>query len=301
MISRTVLTMTGLSAVLALGVGPARAEEGSSSPEATLESTSQAQPRFGVGWDDGVALRFRLSPRWGVGLRVNPDLVDADESARSSYTYQYETDDSSSAIPPFYPRWSSSYLWESDGNDDRKTFALSAMLYHERRFGRWFAAGPYLALNYTRMTYDSTQRVYYKTTWEDGYSRIPRSGDNEEWADIQTHYWERNLGVELGVRPVLPLHEHFAIETRFGVEMLFSKWNEDGQQSNRWESPDSEGGVAMPTSAPVPAPAAAELLVRGGGQGTSDNDFDRSGSSTRFRAVGDRVISDFQIRLVVYF
>ncbi len=267
------------------------ADEGQPAGPPDQAGVSPKRPRFGVGWDEGVALRLRLGPRWGVGLRVNPDLVDADESWMDAYSYTDEPEEAPGTVPVPDRRWRSSYEWESNAESDRKTFAISGMLYYDRDFGRWFSAGPYLSLNYTRLTRDATERFHYRSSWE---GPTPRdSGENEEWAELTSRYWERNVGVELGARPVLKLHEHLALETRFGVEWLFTKWTEEGEQTGNW-------GV-MPVEPPTEVPPPPVVAETATGLGTSESRFERSGSSDRFRAVGDRILSEFQIRLIVYF
>jgi len=209
----------------------------------------------------------------------------------NAYSYREDPEDSPGTIPVPFRRWQSSYEWESDAENDRKTFAMSGMVYYERDFGRWFSAGPHVSLNYTRVSMDVTERVHYRSSWEN--PSPPETGQNEEWAEIATRYWERSLGVELGLRPVLQLHEHLALKTRFGVEWLFSKWTEDGEQTGNWQT--------MPTESPGQVPPPPVIVESGPRVGTSESAFERSGSSDRFRAVGNRVLSDFQIRLIVYF
>jgi hypothetical protein len=284
-----------------------RAEEHVKPSASSDQAISISQPRIGVGWDDGVALRIRLGSRWGFGLRVNPDLVDSEASTEASYSYQQTRDDYPiwKAEPSW--SWSSTYRSSSDQDDDTKTLAFSAMLYYERDFGRWFAAGPYLGLSYTRRTGDRTKQIEYFSRWKNEYPDSQSSSEQTQTADIATELWERDLGIEVGVRPVLQLHRHVALETRFGIEVVCAKWREKGHEQHEWDSSDdlsrgvvlADAGAPSPPSIVVPEPSIRG--TGGSGHGAADWDYENSGSSTRWHAIGDRVLSDVQIRLIVYF
>jgi len=291
--------MAATIAVLSLSLAPvfgleARPPEGNGS--AAADET--AKPRFGVGWDDGIALRARLGSRWGVGLRVNPDLIDSKANAHtSSESHDKTFDEPGSVLPSVEGRRGTDGTYETEQNEksNTRTFGLSALVYYERDFGRWFAAGPYLALSYTRQTYDRTQHLHDRSDWLYSYPLRPLYNDHESWFDVDSKHWERRVGAELGVRPVLKLHDRFILETRFGIELLSTKWTEKGTQTERWDTSSTSGGGIAP-----PPPVPEEIVPRQSGSGSAETTIDNSGSSTRFHAVGDHVISDFQIRFVIF-
>ncbi len=297
MTRRSQLIFAATIAALGVGIGSAIGQEARSTNDSTSVAThTTAKPWFGVGWDDGIAFRARLGSRWGVGVRVNPDLVDSKTDAHTSYTsHEQGADDSLIVRPPTVGEWSSDGASGTDMSqkDNTRTFGLSAMAFYERDFGRWFAAGPYLALNYQRQTYDTTQHVNDTSSWTYKHPIWPSSNDYESWTDVDSKHWERSIGAELGVRPVLKLHDRFIVETRFGIELASTKWTDKGTQTQRWDSSSSSGGGITP---PIPL----DIVARQAGTGSMETTIDNSGSSTRFHAIGDHVISDFQIRFIIF-
>ncbi|MBN2369801.1 MAG: hypothetical protein JXO72_04885 [Vicinamibacteria bacterium] len=290
------IVLTATLAVLSSGVATAQDREGTITDDGGGNAAvNAARPRFGVGWDDGIAFRARLGSRWGLGLRVNPDITDSEANASSSFMSHHESDGGpivtrvpgTSTVSPLSESMSES---ESIRNENMRTFGVSAMLYYERGFGRRLAAGPYLGLNYTRLSCDTTTSTHNASSSSYVHPEAsPFPGDlYESWGEAVTERWERNVGVELGVRPILRFGDHFILETRLGLEMLFTKWNEKSEDSDQSTSGNDSGVRLIPL----------DVAPR---RGTTTRNADNEGSSTRFHAVGDRVLSDFQIRMIVFF
>jgi len=77
--------------------------------------------RWGLGWDDGIALRYRPQPGWGLGIRVNPDIADLDSSSPMAV----------------------------GGNEEKRTdLAVGLLGYREVAAGKWVRIGPYARIDY---------------------------------------------------------------------------------------------------------------------------------------------------------
>jgi hypothetical protein len=281
------------SILFLLVVAPAVAEE----PNAPAPDKAKKHYRWGAGWDEGLALRAKLADGWGLGLRVNPDLIDPESSGTDSS--DNDSDWLCSGVR-FCGSGTKSHSSQS-ANGDVRTFSASLMAYREKRLGKWLAVGPYLALNYNRQretqteTYESesqSQTVYPPTPLITSPPYTSRS------RTTRTH-WQRTMGVELGVRPTFQFHERFVLETRFGLEWAHTKWNE----SSETHSENDGGGPIYPVYDDKTAASSSPDIVSPlpTTKGESDSKSARKGTEKRLHAVGERLGPGAQLRFIVLF
>ncbi len=270
------------------GQAPASAEKASADTTAKKAKTY----RWGVGWDEGLALRVRMGQGWGLGLRVNPDLVDPDSETDSL------TDSADEYPCGTYGRdvtCRDTSGWHSDGTTtgNRRTISTALMLYHERNLGKWLGGGPYLALGYERLSQTETVRTDSQNTWSSEHPWAPsEKNESDRTTETTTRTWERSLIIELGLRPVFRFHERLALETRFGLELRLTDWDATRRSRSGWTGGGSD--VVYPPGTPVPRTTA-------NGTGSDSSEEHRSGSENRFHAVGERLGPGAQLRFVVYF
>jgi hypothetical protein len=283
-------TVAIMAALLLPNAGAVAAEEGQAAKPAEKKAKTY---RYGVGWDEGLAFRARLGDGWGIGLRINPDFVDPESEARS----QFGSDQAFSCYR-IYPQ-PSTCLRHSEGESqttttgDRRTFSATFMLYHERPFGKWLAAGPYLALGYERQSRSETSHTESRDEWTEEYPWTPRpnEGDGERVTDMTVDLWQRSAIVELGIRPVFRFHERFTLETRFGLELRFTDWNETRRTHSEWMN-----GSGDYSGIPVDPPRRVST-----DSGTDESEERSEGSGRRFRAVGERLGPGAELRFIVHF
>jgi len=149
-------------------VSPARADE----EEETFR-------RWGIGWDKGIALRYRPNPEWGFGFRFFPDSYDFDNSSPDE-----------------------NYLERTTEREDWSV-SLGFLVYHETRLGRWVRLGPYSELGFT----------YDENEYASDYIREERESHRRE------ETWRRVWRVALGFRPAFAIEDRFVLESRFGISV----------------------------------------------------------------------------------
>jgi hypothetical protein len=255
------------------------------------EATPPGRYRWGVGWDEGIALRANIGRGWGLGLRVNPDLIDFDDERSSSEASTYEWQ----CMTMRNCRNDYDSQTEAQGTSDVRTFSASLMLFHDRKLGKWLTAGPYAAVNFDRWSYTRSEDSHGEWQSRSEYSFAPQqTSRNEETATVKSRNWERRIGLELGIRPTFRFHERFILETRFGLELGFGRWNES-QESVFEQSSDDPGPIL------VYLEREADVAVAPAGQPSSQGKTESKGSGTRLRAVGERLGSGAELRFVILF
>ncbi|MBD3298428.1 MAG: hypothetical protein GF341_07230 [candidate division Zixibacteria bacterium] len=137
--------------------------------------------RWGIGWDDGLGLRYRLSEEWGVGLTVKPDLLE--RSQKSSRTV-----DSLTHVEP--PR-----------EFNRRSMLAALMLYRETPISSWIDVGPFVRAQFS---YDETENDY------------PGSPTTTH----RLHAFRR-LQFTIGIRPTFSYKDRFVLESRFGIGLSY--------------------------------------------------------------------------------
>ena len=171
--------------VVAAAPAPSAAADPAGGPEAFR--------RWGIGWDNGIALRCWLSPTWGLGFNLNPDWQE------------YETDwglppDPGDPLPD----------WQENSSRSRAT-TVSLLLFSESRLRPWLRAGPYAALSYA---YARDRDVYFDHSAGDWGEGVVISESRSE--DLDT---DRSWTAEIGIRPSFRLHDRFVLETRLGIRL----------------------------------------------------------------------------------
>lgn len=198
---------------------------GAGARDAAAGTEEDAGPRrWGIGWDRGIALRYRPEPGWGLGVRINPDILDDDRTE------------------PDLDR-------ELTRESDDLSLSFGFLAYREAKLGTWVRLGPYSELSFTyedrETTYDQIEpdrvlhdfQAYRLRTWrwevglrpafaiEDrfvletrfGLALIRRDGDREEsrrserngeiireFTSGDSQSWELDsLGTNLGFGSVL--------------------------------------------------------------------------------------------------
>ncbi len=174
--------------------------------------------RWGVGWDDGIAARYRLNETWGVGLRIDPSLTDETSDSKDESVYEGETERSSEEN------------WMSEG--DRQAITVGTMIYRETRIGRWVGLGPFAAVNYS-WSDDDDVRSFSALSEGETYSDPERHRTD---VDIRKSH---TVDFLLGIRPAFHIENRFVLETRFGLRLRY--------YSNEWNASDvsqsiDEGG-----------------------------------------------------------
>jgi hypothetical protein len=279
-----------VATALLLCAGAHAADEGQapSSPE-----TKTKTYRYGVGWDEGLAFRARLGDGWGVGLRINPDFVDPESETSSQFNDDYEYTCYWIYSSPSSCRHESEGQSQTTTTGDRRTFSATFMLYHERPFGKWLAAGPYLALGYERQSRSETSHTESRDEWTEEYPWTPRpnEGDGERVTDTTVEHWQRSAIVELGIRPVFRFHERFTLETRFGVELRFTDWHETRRTHSQWKNDSSD--IVYRVERSISSVSAT--------RGAYDTEDRSEGSERRFRTVGERLGPGAELRFIVHF
>lgn len=217
----------GIPLLLVL-VSLSAASSAAAAPAANLDRRS-APRRSGLGWDSGIAVRYRLGATWGLGVRVNPDLSDRDAAGRRAVDDPERT-----------------RIDASSGDRETDTFGAGIMIFRETRIGRWLGFGPYgeLAFDRSRYSNDDVSRAS-STGLFDGESETRVSG-----YATATRTWS----VEFGVRPTFTIHDRFALESRLGVALRSldtdyayrsrAEWSEEGVVTSRSDSEyrtDSDG------------------------------------------------------------
>jgi hypothetical protein len=283
----------------AISAGPTAAEEGapSSTPSELASVSAPAQAarsyRWGVGWDEGLALRARLGHGWGLGLRINPDLIDPEDESSSTQesVYEWQCMGTRTCRREYESRT------ESEATGDMRTFSGSLMLFHERKLGKWLAAGPYVAVNYDRWSFNRTEET--KGQWESRveYPTLPpqSTSRSEETGTVKTRGWDRKIGLELGVRPTFRFHDRFILETRFGLELGFTRWNES-QESVYERQNDYDCCIYR-----APAGLEVDVVAAPAQQPSAQEKTERKGSERRFRTVGERLGTGAELRFVILF
>lgn len=156
-------------------------------PRATAQVIS-GEPfrRWGVGWDDGIGIRYLLDSSWGLGFQARPSW------RRGTSNIEEITDSVLSYYMPV-------------STLRRESFTVSGTLFWQKQLGRWFTAGPYV-------------RIGYSFDQEKGRTR--RISSVEDWNDTQMNT-VHTASAEIGIRPTFVFEKRFVLETRFG---LVSTW-----------------------------------------------------------------------------
>jgi hypothetical protein len=242
------------------------------------------QYRWGVGWDEGLAFRARLPHGFGLGLRLNPNLVHP-ESADTSSSREQASENCNGAQTCTGTQKSDS---TASSTGDQRTLSGALMVYHETKLGKWLAVGPYLAANYQRTTDTTTDTSQGNATTQYNYPYLrvqPLPEVIGATDNTKTQTWKRTVGIEIGVRPTFQFHDRFVLETRFGLELAFTRWNETTtSQSARTDNGGTPANV-LPASY----------------TDTSSGTRTSSGSDHRFHTVGERLGPGAQLRFVVLF
>lgn len=151
-------------------------------------STARAEAperRWGIGWDGGIGMRYRLSTTWGLGLRVNPNLYNDEVT--------YDLDNSVTL-------------------EDRETvhngFTIQTMVYRESEIGENLGVGAFLGAGVTvdNSDYDNESAI----NLSGGTVRL----DTSELTSRTTTWF-----TEFGFRPTYTFKERFVLETRIGIRL----------------------------------------------------------------------------------
>lgn len=175
------------------------------------EPTDKMTHRWGVGWDDGMGFRYRLSETWGVGMSLSPSVID-----RSSESQRFE--DSMLTVNP--PRDLSS-----------KSIGFSVMLYREQTISRWLDVGPFVRAHFGYS--DSEDR---------------RTGPP---SDVHQFQARRQFRIEVGIRPTFTYKNRFVLESRFGFGVRYNNndyWSRStygGEQVRMHSSDDDWSGFTF--------------------------------------------------------
>jgi hypothetical protein len=273
--------------LLALGLARAAAAEEAAAPAAPTAPPKAY--RWGVGWDEGLALRARLGNGWGLGLRLNPDWFDPEEEATSTNTSASEWQ----CLGTRTCRSEYDSTTDSKASGDARTFSGALMVYHEKKLGRWLAAGPYLAVSYERHRLARTETSEGQTESQYVYPAMPpaRGNTGQQTNTTTTRRWDRRIGLELGVRPSFHFHERFVLETRFGVELGFTRWHETQQTISKQEG----------DSIYYPYPVAADIAKLPTSRSEWTETRASKGSERRVRTVGERLGPGAELRFVILF
>jgi len=140
--------------------------------------------RWGVGWDDGLGLRYLFSPSWGIGLQIKPDIYD-----RSS-------EDMSDIDAP-----GENLTLNIDAGS--QAFRIGAMAFRQVSVGKWLGVGPYAKVGY----------YYGYSDWIREYETPGRQYRVDSRVDEVTF--------EVGVRPTFTFDQHFVLESRFGLGVIY--------------------------------------------------------------------------------
>lgn len=189
--------------VLLATTASARAEE-------SAEKTHAAHRRFGVGWDDGIALRYRFDGAWGFGFRVNPNLSDS-ESDRLGNEY----------VPGF-----STGVRIDESESHSEVYGAAILVYRESRIGRWLAIGPCFELRYAESR--SETRSLNESTSE---GAPPDAGYGSDYDSIRN---SRIWTWRLGLRPTFTFADRFALESQFGVSVANSDSDSERSYLSRY-------------------------------------------------------------------
>jgi hypothetical protein len=138
--------------------------------------------RWAVGWDDGVGVRYLVSPHWGLGLRVSPRLSDYSNDVLIA------------------PDQDDPYTPGPSRESDNHSFDVGIMVFRTVEIGRGFGFGPFAKLGYYR---------------SDG-----KITDNSSGAESVNETNENRYTLEIGVRPTYSFSKRFVLETRLGVGLL---------------------------------------------------------------------------------
>jgi len=142
--------------------------------------------RWGIGWDDGIAVRHHFSPSWGIGLQIKPGIRDHDS----------ETE---------FTRPDPQYDYDDVYTEERSSIMIGAMAFRQAQLGKWLGIGPYCRVYYE---HESSERYRYNT-------------GSSSWvtSDVKTDV----ISIEVGIRPTFRFDERLVLETRFGIG-LSNQW-----------------------------------------------------------------------------
>lgn len=159
---------------------------------ACVSKTTHAQQadsglhRWGVGWDDGIGMRYLLAENWGLGLRFKPAIRD--QFTDREVFVVTDTSSTNSKSP--------------DQTRYNRSFEVSAMLFHSIRISQHVGLGPYIGIGF--------ERRYYKLVDEPAV-----------YDDVEYYSWNKSttstLFLEAGLRPTFEFFDRFVLETRIGV------------------------------------------------------------------------------------
>jgi hypothetical protein len=106
--------------------------------------------RWGVGWDNGIAMRYLLSPTWGLGFQIRPQF--SDEDSDDLWVTTPQEPDPPSLRQTFYANKS-------------KYISVGFLIYREHEISDWLGVGPYLRLLYDRNTSDRSSVQIDRPQW----------------------------------------------------------------------------------------------------------------------------------------
>ena len=202
--------MVRVLAVLALVCGLVGSDGLISDPIQAGRSQTGRSTRWGLGWDEGIAVRYEFCRTWGVGLRLNPNYGDIERSEHEeSGIYRFDE------LP--------SDVRMGGSDTDTQAFTVGLIVYRHFPLGRWFGWGPFAGIFYSRSLHDHTYRQVY----------IDEPGI-DEWVTIRSVEREtidQTVDFHLGIRPTFRPHRRFLLETRFGISISSSGHDvfEDGE------------------------------------------------------------------------
>lgn len=206
MLRRASIVVCLNAAVLASGYVSAPAD-------VSANQTEAPRPRRGIGWDSGIGLRYRLGERWGLGLRVNPNLSDFDSETNRVDERSDETENRVLL-------------------DDSETRSLGAalMLFRESTIGRWLGIGPYAEIGYSRTRFEwlNGTDTYYPIDERTSRGLVASSGTSHAWT------------AAVGIRPTFTVRGRFALESRVGVSLQFVDEESEGLYRNQEQAGDAE-------------------------------------------------------------
>ena len=137
--------------------------------------------RWGVGWDDGVGIRYMTSPTWGIGLQFKPDI--------SSYTTTTSIRASDN-----------NYQISGEDETDRANWTVGVMVFRHAMLTKHLGIGPYGRIAYSREKVDGTTN----------HTGVPRYMNRR--GNLYTF--------EFGIRPTFTFQKRFVLESRFGFGVM---------------------------------------------------------------------------------
>jgi hypothetical protein len=173
---------------------------------------AERRRRWGFGWDSGIAARYYVTPNWGLGLRVNPNVSDerGNDDGLWHYTQTGQPEEGSSEMETV--------------RAETVSWGAGVMGFMEFDVAGSFRLGPYGNLTYG---------YYSRTRESSGTGEELRSGRTYDvvFRDRSTEL-TRSVTAQAGIRPVVLIGKRLRIETRIGAGATWSKHNDDWRSTN---------------------------------------------------------------------